>query len=42
VAAQLRALGSLPADVHVVIAHDPVALANDLAAGLYRQGFSDI
>jgi glyoxylase-like metal-dependent hydrolase (beta-lactamase superfamily II) len=41
VAAELAALGRLPADVHVVIAHDPVALASDLAAGLYRQGFSD-
>jgi glyoxylase-like metal-dependent hydrolase (beta-lactamase superfamily II) len=41
VAAQLQALNHLPADVHVVMAHDPVALASDLAAGLYRQGFSD-
>lgn len=40
VAAQLVALAHLPADVHVVIAHDPAALADDLAAGLYRQGFT--
>src|SRR5258708_4080167 len=39
VAAQLRALAELPSDVHVVIAHDPVALASDLGAGLYREGF---
>ncbi|HVZ73356.1 MAG TPA: MBL fold metallo-hydrolase [Polyangia bacterium] len=39
VAAQLRALAKLPADVHLVIAHDPVALAEDLRAGLYRDGF---
>jgi glyoxylase-like metal-dependent hydrolase (beta-lactamase superfamily II) len=42
VAAQLRALAQLPGDVHVVIAHDPAALASDLAAGLYRQGFTGI
>ncbi|HXJ20577.1 MAG TPA: MBL fold metallo-hydrolase [Polyangia bacterium] len=42
VAAQLSALAHLPADVHVVIAHDPVALADDLAAGLYRQGFTGL
>jgi glyoxylase-like metal-dependent hydrolase (beta-lactamase superfamily II) len=41
VAAQLRALAALPADVHVIAAHDPVALQNDLQAGLYRQGFTD-
>jgi len=40
VAAQLEALAKLPPDVHVVPAHDPVALADDLAAGLYRQGFT--
>ncbi len=40
VAAQLVALSHLPAEVHVVIAHDPAALADDLAAGLYRQGFT--
>jgi len=42
VAAQLHALAQLPDDVHVVIAHDPVALEKDLAAGLYRQGFSGL
>jgi glyoxylase-like metal-dependent hydrolase (beta-lactamase superfamily II) len=40
VAAQLRALAQLPPDVHVVVAHDPVALESDLEAGLYRRGFS--
>jgi len=40
VAAQLHALAQLPDDVHVIVAHDPVALDRDLAAGLYRQGFS--
>jgi glyoxylase-like metal-dependent hydrolase (beta-lactamase superfamily II) len=42
VAAQLRALAQLPPDVHVIVAHDPVALASDLQAGLYRQGFSGL
>ena len=42
VAAQLKAFARLPSDVHLVIAHDPTALASDLAAGLYRQGFSDL
>ena len=42
VAAQVRALGNLPQDVHVVVAHDPVALAQDLKAGLYRQGFTGL
>ena len=42
VAAQLVALSHLPPDVHVVLAHDPVALADDLAAGLYRQGFTGL
>jgi glyoxylase-like metal-dependent hydrolase (beta-lactamase superfamily II) len=40
VAAQLAALAHLPSDVHVIVAHDPVALAQDLAAGLYKQGFT--
>jgi len=40
VAAQLEALAALPPDVHVISAHDPVALQKDLAAGLYRLGFS--
>ncbi|MEO8901947.1 MAG: MBL fold metallo-hydrolase [Polyangiaceae bacterium] len=40
VAAQLQALAALPPDVHIIVAHDPVALAKDLAAGLYRKGFS--
>jgi glyoxylase-like metal-dependent hydrolase (beta-lactamase superfamily II) len=42
VAAQLRALAALPKDVHIVYAHDPVALASDLAAGLYHSGFSGL
>jgi hypothetical protein len=41
VAAQVQALGHLPQDVHVIVAH-PVALENDLKAGLYRQGFSGL
>jgi glyoxylase-like metal-dependent hydrolase (beta-lactamase superfamily II) len=40
VAAQLRAIAALPKDVHVVVAHDPVAYRRDLAAGLFRDGFS--
>ncbi len=42
VAAQLRALAALPKDVHIVVAHDPVALESDLKAGVYRRGFSGI
>jgi glyoxylase-like metal-dependent hydrolase (beta-lactamase superfamily II) len=42
VAAQLRALAQLPPDVHVIAAHDPVALESDLQAGLYRRGFSGL
>jgi glyoxylase-like metal-dependent hydrolase (beta-lactamase superfamily II) len=42
VAAQLRAIAQLPPDVHVIVAHDPVALESDLQAGLYRQGFSGL
>jgi glyoxylase-like metal-dependent hydrolase (beta-lactamase superfamily II) len=41
VAAQLHALHELPKDIHVIVAHDPVELKSDLAAGLVRQGFSD-
>jgi len=40
VAAQLEALAALPGDVHLIAAHDPVALQKDLASGLYRLGFS--
>src|SRR5689334_8058551 len=40
VASQLKAFAQLPASVHVVVAHDPVALEEDLRAGLYRKGFS--
>jgi glyoxylase-like metal-dependent hydrolase (beta-lactamase superfamily II) len=42
VAAQLQALAALPPDVHVVVAHDPVALEEDLQAGLYRKGFTGL
>ena len=42
VAAEVRAIGELPASVHVIFAHDPVTLANDLRAGLYRQGFTGL
>ena len=41
VAAELKALNALPKDVHLVVAHDPVALERDLAAGLFKKGFSD-
>lgn len=41
VASELRALAALPKDVHVVVAHDPVALERDVAAGLFRVGFSE-
>lgn len=41
VAAQVKALAALPKDVHLVIAHDPVAYERDLAAGLFRDGFGD-
>jgi len=40
VAAQLQALAALPKDIHIVVAHDPVALEKDLKAGLFKQGFS--
>ncbi|HEY6877505.1 MAG TPA: MBL fold metallo-hydrolase [Polyangiales bacterium] len=40
VASQLRAFAALPKDVHVVVAHDPVAYERDLKAGLFRAGFS--
>jgi glyoxylase-like metal-dependent hydrolase (beta-lactamase superfamily II) len=40
VAAEVAALSRLPSDVHVVVAHDPVALEADLRAGLFRKGFS--
>lgn len=42
VAAQVREFAHLPADVHVIVAHDPVTLEQDLKAGLYRQGFSGL
>jgi glyoxylase-like metal-dependent hydrolase (beta-lactamase superfamily II) len=42
VAAQVQAFGRLPPDVHVIVAHDPVALESDLKAGLYHQGFSGL
>jgi glyoxylase-like metal-dependent hydrolase (beta-lactamase superfamily II) len=41
VASQLRALAALPKDVHVVVAHDAAALQRDVAAGLFRMGFSE-
>jgi glyoxylase-like metal-dependent hydrolase (beta-lactamase superfamily II) len=42
VAAQVRAIAQLPPEVHVVVAHDPVALESDLKAGLYREGFAGL
>ena len=41
VAAQLNALAALPKDVHIVVAHDPVAYKRDLARGLFQNGFSE-
>lgn len=41
VAAQLKALAALPKDVHIVVAHDPIAYQRDLAAGLFQNRFSD-
>jgi glyoxylase-like metal-dependent hydrolase (beta-lactamase superfamily II) len=41
VASQVKALAALPKDVHLVVAHDPVAYKRDLAAGLFHAGFSD-
>jgi len=40
VAAQVQALARLPKDIHVIVAHDPVAFERDLTAGLFKQGFS--
>lgn len=40
VASQVQALSKLPKDVHIVVAHDPVAYVRDVKAGLYRDGFS--
>jgi glyoxylase-like metal-dependent hydrolase (beta-lactamase superfamily II) len=42
VAAEVQAFAALPPSVHLIVAHDPVALANDLMAGLYHQGFSGL
>jgi glyoxylase-like metal-dependent hydrolase (beta-lactamase superfamily II) len=42
VAAELHALARLPADVHLIVAHDPVALEKDVEAGLYQRGFSGL
>jgi len=39
VAAQLQAIAALPKDIHVIVAHDPVALDQDLKAGFYHLGF---
>jgi len=40
VAAQVQALAQLPKDMHIIVAHDPVAYERDLKAGLFKQGFS--
>ena len=40
VAAQVQALALLPKDIHLIVAHDPVELAADVKAGLFKQGFS--
>ena len=42
VASELQAFGLLPPSVHVIIAHDPLALESDLKAGLYTQGFTGL
>ncbi len=42
VAAEVQALSKLPADVHVIVAHDAVELADDLKRGLVHKGFSGI
>jgi glyoxylase-like metal-dependent hydrolase (beta-lactamase superfamily II) len=42
VAAQVKAIGQLPPDVHVIVAHDPLGLEKDLQAGLYRKGFTGL
>jgi hypothetical protein len=42
VAAQVKAIGQLPSDVHVIVAHDPLALEKDLQAGLYHKGFTGL
>jgi glyoxylase-like metal-dependent hydrolase (beta-lactamase superfamily II) len=41
VAAQVKALAALPSDVHLVVAHDPVAYERDLKSGLFHEGFGD-
>ncbi len=41
VAAELVAFAKLPKDVHLVLAHDPVAYERDLAVGLFHQGFTE-
>ncbi|MDB4973534.1 MAG: Beta-Lactamase protein [Myxococcaceae bacterium] len=40
VASQVAALAALPKDVHLIVAHDPVAYERDVKAGLLKQGFS--
>jgi glyoxylase-like metal-dependent hydrolase (beta-lactamase superfamily II) len=40
VASQVAALAKLPKEIHLVIAHDPVAYERDIKAGLFKQGFS--
>jgi glyoxylase-like metal-dependent hydrolase (beta-lactamase superfamily II) len=42
VASEVQAFAELPPNIHLIIAHDPKALESDLAAGLYRQGFSGL
>ncbi|HYP74724.1 MAG TPA: MBL fold metallo-hydrolase [Polyangiaceae bacterium] len=40
VAAQVQALAALPKDIHLIVAHDPLAYEKDLKAGLFKPGFS--
>jgi glyoxylase-like metal-dependent hydrolase (beta-lactamase superfamily II) len=42
VAAQVKALAALPADIHVIVAHDRAELADDLERGLVHKGFTGI
>lgn len=42
VAAEVQAISKLPADVHVIVAHDAVELADDVKRGLVHQGFTGL
>ena len=40
VAAQLQALHKLPKEIHIIVAHDPLALEHDVNEGYVKQGFT--